>query len=75
VRSKSKDRPLIPKLNLDYSYLEQKCIERDFMEKQHIDIAIHIEQQHQDDDQLVESSQFAMIADAFEDVHHFDIED
>ena len=51
VRSKSKERPFIPKLNLDYSYLEQKCIEREFMEKQHVGNAIHIEQQqHQDDD-------------------------
>jgi hypothetical protein len=33
MRSKSKERPHIPKLNLDYSYLEQKCIERDLIEK------------------------------------------
>lgn len=34
LRSKSKERPHIPKLNLDYTYLEQKCIERDLIEKQ-----------------------------------------
>jgi hypothetical protein len=50
VHSKSKERPFIPKLNLDYSYLEQKCIEREFLEKHHIDNAIHIEQQLQEDD-------------------------
>lgn len=32
-RSKSKERPHIPKLNLDYSYLEKKCKERDLMEQ------------------------------------------
>jgi hypothetical protein len=50
VRSKSKERPFIPKLNLDYSYLEQKCIEREFMEKHHIENAIPIEQPHQEED-------------------------
>jgi hypothetical protein len=31
-QSKSKERPFIPKLNLDYSYLEKKCIEREIIE-------------------------------------------
>ena len=56
-RSKSKERPLIPKLNLDYSYLEQKCIEREIMERQ---ITAQIDNEiHQED--LVESSQFVII--------------
>lgn len=50
VRSKSKERPFIPKLNLDYSYLEQKCIEREFLEKHLTDNVIHIEQQQQEED-------------------------
>ena len=50
VRSKSKERPFIPKLNLDYTYLEQKCIEREYMEKHHIDNANLVEQPHQEED-------------------------
>ncbi len=59
MRSKSKERPHIPKLNLDYSYLEQKCIERDLIEKQMLqEITMSM---NQAEDQLVESSQYAMI--------------
>ena len=50
VRSKSKERPFIPKLNLDYTYLEQKCIEREYMEKHHIDNANLVDQPHQEED-------------------------